>query len=223
MKHFKATRDGEAIPLTPIRKSGWESWLEGQTNSVKGWATSTRFTAEAGRVSLVPGDDGTLQRVLFGLGDEVTMWDWAALPAQLPERTFYLDAQLSDDEARRAALGWAMGTYRFENYRDIEGTLATLVWPEGVDRDRVEHAALATFLVRDLINTPASDMGPEELADAAVHLAEAHGASTRIIVGDDLLDQEYPSIHAVGRASTRAPRLIDLQWGDEAAHRRSPW
>ena len=216
MKHFKATRDGEAIPLTPIRKSGWESWLEGQTNSVKGWATSTRFTAEAGRVSLVPGDDGTLQRVLFGLGDKVTMWDWAALPAQLPERTFYLDAQLSDDEARRAALGWAMGTYRFENYRDIEGTLATLVWPEGVDRARVEHAALATFLVRDLINTPASDMGPEELADAAVHLAEAHGASTRIIVGDDLLDQEYPSIHAVGRASTRAPRLIDLQWGDEA-------
>jgi leucyl aminopeptidase len=209
-------RDSEAIPVIPIRKKDWESWLEGQGAGVKRWVTSTRFAAEAGRVSLVPGDDGTLQCVLVGLGDEVSMWDWAGFPAQLPERTFYVDAQLSQDDARGAALGWALGTYRFENYREVEGTLAALVWPEGVNRDRVEQAALATFLVRDLINTPASDMGPEELAVAAVQLAEEYGASTRIVVGDDLLEQNYPSIHAVGRASTRQPRLIDLRWGDEA-------
>jgi leucyl aminopeptidase len=217
LKHLTVERDSEAIPLIPIRKKDWESWLEGQGAGVKSWVTSTRFAAEAGRVSLVPGDDGTLQWVLVGLGDDVSMWDWAGFPAQLPERTFYLDAQLSQDEARGAALGWALGTYRFENYREVEGTLATLVWPEGVNRDRVEQAALATFMVRDLINTPASDMGPEELAAAAEKLAKEHGASTRIVVGDDLIKQKYPSIHAVGRASTREPRLIDLRWGDEAA------
>lgn len=216
LKHLTIDRDSEAIPLIPIRKKDWESWLEGQKEGIRAWASATRFAAEAGRVRLVPGEDGAFQCVLFGLGDDVTMWDWAGLPAQLPERTFYIDAQLSQDEAKRAALGWALGTYRYENYREIEGTLATLIWPEGVHRDHVEQAALATFLVRDLINTPASDMGPQELADAAVGLAEEHGASTRIVVGDDLLKQKYPSIHAVGRASTREPRLIDLRWGDEA-------
>jgi leucyl aminopeptidase len=113
-------------------------------------------------------------------------------------------------------LGWALATYRFGRYRKHEGSFPTLVWPGGCDRAGVERAASATFLVRDLINTPAADMGPEELAAAARTLADGHGARFAVIVGDELQVRNYPAVHAVGRASSRAPRLIDLQWGDES-------
>jgi leucyl aminopeptidase len=113
----------------------------------------------------------------------------------------------------RAALGWALGTYVFDRYRKAETRFATLVWPKRCRRAAVESAAAATFLVRDLINTPAEHMGPAELADAALRLARAHGARCRVIAGRRLLALGYPAVHAVGRASARAPRLVDLAWG----------
>ena len=116
------------------------------------------------------------------------------------------------------ALGWALGTYSFDLYRKKkkEGE-ARLVWPKGADRALVERLAGAVCLARDLINTPASDLGPAELADAAMQVAESIGAQHRVIAGDALLAENYPTIHAVGRASTRAPRLVDISWGDDGA------
>ncbi len=218
IKSFTTDVDS-AISVTLLRKSDWEGWIEAQPINIRNWVTSTGFKAAAGTASLVPGAEGHLERVLFGVGDDATLWDWSALPGKLPEGTYRLDAALDPAEVGHIALGWALANYRFEKYKESEGKIPRLVWPEGVDQARVESAARSTYLVRDLINTPASDMGPVELAQAAKRLADEHGASCRLIVGDKLLEENYPAIHAVGRASTREPRLVDIRWGDEAARK----
>jgi leucyl aminopeptidase len=115
------------------------------------------------------------------------------------------------------ALGWALGSYAFTRYKKPKRAPATLVWPNEVDRSEVERIARGVFLARDMINTPAEDMGPEQIADAAQKLADAHRATLKVITGSELLEQNYPTIHIVGRASQRPPRLIDLRWGDQSA------
>ncbi|PPR60440.1 MAG: Cytosol aminopeptidase, partial [Alphaproteobacteria bacterium MarineAlpha4_Bin2] len=113
-----------------------------------------------------------------------------------------------------AALGWALGTYVFDRYRKIARPQAKLVWPAGASRSAVNGMASSIALTRDLINTPASDLGPAELAAVARQLAREFKARCSVIVGDELLKKNYPMVHAVGRASNRAPRLIDIVWGN---------
>lgn len=204
-----------ARPLTPVCAADLPELFAREPETER-WATATHFTGEAGSRCLLPTSDGGLRGVLFGLGDE-PIWDWAALPDALPPGCYRVAAPQSPAEATAAALGWALGTYRFDRYRQQAGSIAHLIWPQAADRGAAERAADATFLVRDLINTPASDMGPEELADAIATVATRHSARCRAIVGDALLTESYPAVHAVGRASTRAPRLIDLTWGDDSA------
>jgi leucyl aminopeptidase len=166
----------------------------------------------------VPGKDGALARVLVGAGgNEAAMWTLAGLSETLPEGSYRLDAVPAGADASRIALGWALGTYAFTRYREKKPGAARLVWPDGADRGLVDRLAAAVFLARDLITTPASDMGPEELAAAAVEVADKAGAKHKVTVGDALLSENYPTIHAVGRASSRAPRLVDIAWGDPAA------
>jgi leucyl aminopeptidase len=152
------------------------------------------------------------------MGGTADVWSYAGLPEKLPAQPpgggYCLDATLPPAAAGRAVLGWVLGTYEFTKYRKPKRTFADLAWPAGVDQAAVRRAAEATFLVRDLINTPAADMGPAELAAAARRLARAHKARLSVITGDALLSKNYPAIHAVGRASARAPRLIDLRWGN---------
>lgn len=213
----------DAAPITSLNESDLKDWLQNQPETLRRWVDAVRFTAKSGSICLIPQADGGLERVLMGCGDGADMWTWAALPEKLPEADYRLDQSadaapcLDSVDLDTAALGWALGTYRFSRYRAHSSGFARLVWPAGSDRAAVERAADATFLVRDLINTPAADMGPEELADAAASLAARHGARYSVIVGDDLLARNYPAVHAVGRASTREPRLIDMVWGD-AAH-----
>jgi leucyl aminopeptidase len=157
--------------------------------------------------------------VLVGAGeDEAAMWAFAGLPDLLPEGPYRVAAIPEGGDPSRIALGWALGTYSFDRYRRKKTPGgARLVWPNGADRGLVERLAGAVFLARDLINAPASDMGPAELAEAAIHVAERADARHRVIAGDALLAENYPTIHAVGRASTRTPRLVDIRWGDAAA------
>ena len=221
--YLTTAAETDAAPLTPLRQNDLDTWLQTQSETVGRWVNSLRFTAKPGSICMIPGANGGLERVLIGQGDGADIWAWAALPAQLPETDYRLDgvplANPSTDpfDPDAVALGWTLGTYRFDRYRAYEGGFARLVWPAGSDHAAVERAANATFLVRDLINTPAADMGPEELADAAASVAARHGARCSVIVGDDLLARNYPAVHAVGRASTREPRLIDVVWGD-ASH-----
>ncbi|MGE5148265.1 MAG: leucyl aminopeptidase family protein, partial [Candidatus Eiseniibacteriota bacterium] len=214
--------DGTAVPITPVAAGRLAGWLDRQPAELRAWLDSTRFRAESGELSLVAGSDGRLARVIVAMGDE-DPFPLGALPDRLPEGRYRLAPDGAAPEPagwlERAALGWALGTYVFGRYKPRKKGFATLVWPEGADRAAVEQMAEAIFLVRDLINTPANDMGPEELAAAAVALGNKHGAETLVIAGDDLLKANYPSIHLVGAASSRPPCLIDLQWGDQAAPR----
>ncbi|HXC90549.1 MAG TPA: leucyl aminopeptidase family protein [Stellaceae bacterium] len=210
-----------ATPVTALTTERLAGWLREASERERNWAQSTGFAADAGKHSLVPGEDGRLGRVLVGLGDGPkagsSMWSLAALPDALPEGSYRLDPAPGGADPTRLALGWALATYAFTRYHAKPATSAALVWPEGVDRGEVERLARAAFLARDLANTPAGDLGPEELAHAAVGVAEAAGACHRVVVGDKLLAENYPTIHAVGRASTRPPRLVDIVWGDPAA------
>jgi len=210
---------GGAVPLTTVTKDALPGWRETAPAHERDWVGAIGFAAEPGKVALLPGKDGGLGRVLIGAGgSEAAMWTLAGLSETLPEGNYRLDALPAGADASRLALGWALGAYAFTRYREKKKAGgARLAWPKDADRGLVGRLAGAVFLARDLITTPASDMGPEELAAAAAAVAEAAGAQCRVVVGDELLRENYPTIHAVGRASTRAPRLVDIVWGDPAA------
>lgn len=212
---FFSTADARTIPIIPIETAVFAAWLKKQPAAMKRWVESAGFTARPGEVSLVAGKDGGLSSVLLGVEDHQGLWAYAALPERLPEGRYRIDAVLEKDGAADAAIGWALGCYRFERYKSKKKSdpWPGLVWPRNCDKGAVRRTVDAIGLVRDLINTPAEDMGPAQLAAAARRVARTHKAKARVIVGDALLKQNYPTIHAVGRASVNAPRLIDLTWG----------
>ncbi|MGC5778979.1 leucyl aminopeptidase family protein [Methylobacterium sp. NFXW15] len=205
-----------AIAVTCLRASGWE---EGLSAAERAFARATGFSGKAGTVAYLPGPDGSVARVLFGLGDPdapgADPLIAGRLPTLLPVGTYRLEGA---PDASAATLAWLLGSYRFGRYRKGDAAKASLVSPEGVDGAEVARIAAAVAMGRDLVNTPANDLGPAEIEAAARSLAEKHGAAIRVVQGEDLA-REFPLIHAVGEASTRPPRLIDLTWGAEDAPR----
>ena len=179
------------------------------------WAQAMGFKADPTTVCLIPDAGGTLAKVLVGKPDPVDTWTLGNLPKTLPPHTYTLADEWPADLATKLWLGWELGRYSFAQYKRQSGpALAELVPPAGADATYVHTTVAATTLVRDLITTPAGDMGPEQLEVAAQRLCDRHSAHLSVIVGDDLLSQNYPLIHAVGRACTQAPRLLDITWGD---------
>ncbi len=212
--------DAGAVPIVALSKSGFAAWQERAPARERDWAAATGFAAEPGKQSLVPDKEGRLGRVLVSIPeDEAAIWALGGLSESLPAGSYRLETAPEGTDPSRVALGWALGTYAFDLYRKKEKKKegARLVWPAGADRGLVERLAGAVCLARDLINTPASDLGPAELAEAAEKVAENAGAKCRVIAGDALLAENYPTIHAVGRASNRAPRLVDITWGEASA------
>ena len=212
---FFTAADARTIPIIPIETAVFSAWLKKQPAAMRTWVDSAGFMAKPGSISLVAGSDGALATVLLGVDDHQGFWSYAGLPESLPAGRYRIDAELEKKGATNAAVGWALGCYQFDRYKSVksQSTLPGLVWPRNCDRAAVKRTADATILVRDLINTPAEDMGPAELAAEARRLARTHKAQAKVIVGDALLKQNYPTIHTVGRASDRQPRLIDLTWG----------
>lgn len=215
-KGFALRPNARTVPVSAVTSSGFRAWARKQSKLAQGWLKSTEFTAEAGRVALIPKRDGSLGRVVLGLGSTPDVWTFAALRDRVPRGRYRYD-EIAPDHINAAALGWALASYRFDRYQEPQKRPPQLVWPKDCDRAAIERTQTAMFLGRDLINTPAGDLGPEELANAVATLGEEHGAEVTVIAGDELLEQDYPAIHAVGRAATRAPRLADLRWGDEGA------
>jgi leucyl aminopeptidase len=213
---FDPSSAASAIPITFVTPATWEAVSTALPAPARQFAAANAFTAKPGQYLALPADDGALAQVLFGLEDAAKAWRDPFRPGQLPgllPAGIYRFANAPHD-TRLATLAFLLGHYRFRRYRKNDAPSARLVPPEGVDAGELTRMADAAALARDLINTPANDMGPEELAAAAKALAERFGASFACIVGDDLLTQNLPLIHAVGMASTRAPRLIDIAWGD---------
>jgi leucyl aminopeptidase len=228
MDNFSTRANAKTIPIVPLTRSAYKNWVKGQAKVTQAWLKSTAYKAEAGQIALVPGRDGSLSRVVLGLGKptrdpaKAALWSFAALPTKLPKGRYQLDGKLDAETAHDAALGWALGTYRFDRYKTKNSKrLPSLVWPTGVDRKAVARARNATFLGRDLISTPAADLGPQELAEQASALAAQFGGEVVTTVGEDLLAANYPTIYAVGKGCCRLPRLIDIRWGDEDAPKLS--
>ena len=218
---FVARGAAPAVPISFVTAANWPQHRSQLDAAARAFAEAAGFEPKAGRHLLLPAGDGSLAGVLFALeADDDPLKDTfrpGALATLLPAGT-YRFANAPHD-ARLAALAIALGGYRFSRYRKADGKDVKLELPEGVDGDDLSRIVEGVWLARDLINTPANDLGPPELEYAARALATEHGASVNVIVGEDLLTQNFPLIHAVGRAAApdRAPRLIDLTWGD-ASH-----
>ena len=211
---FVARGSAAAIPIWFVTAQSYADVRQRIGAEACAFADAAGFEPKAGRHLLLPGKNG-LGGVLFGLegaDDAKDLFSPGRLPQHLPDGVYRFANEPHD--ARLAALAFALGTYRFTRYRKTEMRKLSLDLPQSLDRDDLARIVEAVALARDLINTPSNDMGPAELEAAAQKLAAQHGASFRSIVGDDLLAQNFPLIHAVGRAAPRAPRLIDIAWGD---------
>ena len=199
-----------AIPVICIEEGTLDS--AGLNATQRAWAEANAFTGKRGKLLALPGADGNVTNYLFGLGAAEThptlVTGLAA--AALPKGHYRLEGTLADPTL--AAIGFRLGAYRFDRYRQPVET-ATLELPAGADAGEVDCLVQAATLARDLINTPSNDLGPDAF-EAEIHaFAEARDMDIRVIKGDDLLAENFPMIHAVGRASAEAPRLVDLRWG----------
>ena len=213
---FETAPTASAIPISFATKTTWEAICASLPGEARQFALANGFAAKPGACLTLPAADGKIAHVLFGLEDEGSKYRDLFRPGQLPGLLppgVYRFANAPHD-MRLATLAFALGSYRFSRYRKTDALDVRLVPPDGVDATAITRMADAAALARDLINTPSNDMGPEELALAAQYVAERFGASFNCIVGEELTRQNFPLIHAVGMASLRAPRLIDLSWGD---------
>ncbi len=211
-----ASADARSLPLHIVPSEALEDFLASGPQAA--WLRATGFGAGLGELVLLPGQDG-LTGAVAGLGTEKSRrrqrFGLARAFAALPAGDWHLEGPLTPAQADEAALAALLSSYRFDRYRpgSTPKPQPRIRAPVGVDAARITAMVAGEFLTRDLINTPAQDMGPDQLEQAARDLAAAHGARIKVIIGDDLLARNFPMIHAVGRASPRAPRLIDIAWG----------
>jgi len=181
------------------------------------WAKANGFSGKAGSVLLVPGADHfSVKLALLGTGDNSDPFCAGALAKKLPAGIWSLDAS-EDFDLRLASIGFLLGAYRFDKYKKDTRVRPQLLLDPALDDADIVLQAEATWLVRDLVNIPANEMGPDQIESAARAVAKAEKATFKVIKGDDLVSKNFPLIHAVGRASTIAPRLIDFSWGDKKA------
>ncbi|MEZ5871502.1 MAG: leucyl aminopeptidase family protein [Nitratireductor sp.] len=209
-----ATRASASLPVHLVGRDA----LKDSNNPIPGfaveWAGKTGFIGKKGTLCLVPDASEAGQPVacaLFGMGDDPLALDVGRLPRLLPAGNWHIASGASD--VTLASLGWLLGSYRYDRYRKAQPWKAQLVPAADIDADALSRIAGSVFLARDLINTPTNDLGPAELEDAIRKLAGGFKARVTSIVGDKLLEKNFPMVHAVGRASASAPRIVEFKWG----------
>ena len=215
-----ATPEVSSIPLHLVSAETFDSWLDHQPERVRAWVETMGFAAAAGAVLCVPDGAGALSMAVCGLGrardrarDRLIL---GAARGKLPKGVYHLETDLTGAALDEQLLGWLFAGYRFDRFRaPRDPAQPALKLPQGADGARLQTLAAAEYLVRDLINTPAAQMGPEELETAMLALSDEFDGQVSVTYGDDLLHQNFPLIHAVGRASDRIPRLLDMRWGTE--------
>ena len=212
------TASDTSLPLHCVARSGFDAWRTQQLPALDlpasgSWIDAHTFNAASGSLLLLPGKQGVAGAVL-GIGDPLDPMSYAHAPFALPPGDWHLANALEADALAALQLGWGLGAYRYSRYKQPPRLPARLLL-DNVDDAMLDQLAACTR-VRDLVNTPTEHMGPDQLEQVCCEIAERHGATIEVISGDDLLTRNFPAIHAVGRASHRAPRLIALRWGDEA-------
>ena len=217
MQPLFADPTAPSLPLQIVPSDSLAEFLANQPAPIRAWLEQSRFKAALGDIRLIPGADGVAGAVVgFGTPQARARlrFGLAKAVASLPLGAWRIEGDLTPAQRDEAALGWLLAQYRFDRYRSTASEpMPQLIAPAGCDLAALQAMAAGEFLTRDLINTPAADMGPDELATAMADLAQRFGASFTAITGEALREQNFPMIHAVGRASPRAPRLLDLRWG----------
>lgn len=206
-------RNSDALPLYPVHPDTLERWLENAPGNQRKWVEASGFRAQPSELCSLPDNDGGLHGYLFGMQNEGWLYQLAGLPEKLPQGEFKLQCDWTPQQRIQASLGWGLASYSFELYCKSGKQLPTLFLEEGI-AVKAERLLAAQSLVRDLVNTPTEDMGPTQLADAMRAEAERLGARMSVIHGEELLTKNFPAVHAVGRASSREPRLLKMEWGE---------
>ncbi|ARO28238.1 leucyl aminopeptidase protein [Rhizobium sp. NXC14] len=211
------TKGGSTLPIFAVTPAHIET---GTIDPIAlDWARKAGYKAESGSLLLIPTADGQLGGALFGLGTNPSEQPYITgrLARALPAGDWHIEtAPLT---ANRLALGFGLGSYRFDRYKSEKSSAATLMIPRDADGADIKRQLAGVFLARDLINTPTNDMGPDQLEAAFRALAGHYKAELSVITGDELLTQNFPLVHTVGRASADAPRLLELRWGKKG-HRK---
>jgi leucyl aminopeptidase len=214
---------GSATPIRLVEENRFGEFNAAQSDVVQAWMKAHAFRGECNKCLLVPDATGQVMVVLVGLGklslqETLSLWHIAGVPERLPEGTYVIADALPEQVTEQVALGWLYGQYRFERYKKPgERKQRHLAVADNIDINRLQRVHAAVSLARDWINTPANDMTPAKLAQAAVEIANEHGAVVRRHTGDALLTNNFPTVHAVGRAATVAPELVDFEWGESNA------
>lgn len=211
---LKKSIPAKAVPLTVVDRAAFQALASGLPEATRAWLATVGFVGAADSHALVPGPDGRLGQVFAGVAHAAHPFALSSLPLALPAGDYRLDDAGLALQPEAAAMSWELGGYRFDLYKPAKREPATLWLQHGPDAERGLALATAIAATRDLVNTPAEHMGPAELSAAAKALANQYGAKFAETVGDALLKKNFPSIHAVGRASTRSPRLIEINWGN---------
>ncbi len=198
-------------PVHLVTSDGLDDCIKGLTKAQANWVNAQGFKARPGSLCLLPDDEGGLAGVLFGFDPSANPMQTGKLARALPRGNWHLEGA-RDNEAL-TQLGFLLGSYRFDRYRKAEGEAAKLKFPKGSENAGITAQAKAAFFTRDLINTPTNDMGPDQLEKSFRELATSYNAKVTVTRGEELVKKNLPMIHAVGRASTEAPRLLDLKWG----------
>jgi len=211
---YTREHDQEAVALVPVHASDYEKWLGNAPERHRRWLQSAGFEAEPGKWCALPNEQGRVEECVFGMADDGWLYQMADLPAQLPPVRYRLVSVWDEDHRIQASIGWGLASYRFERYRKAEKARPVLCLEDDI-AEIVERMYDAQALVRDLVNTPTEDMGPAELADAVAREADRFEARVEVIRGEDLLTENFPAVHAVGRAAAREPRFISMTWGEK--------
>ncbi len=213
MQH-NITMDSQGIPLYLLNKTEYAQWLSEQNKSVTNWLENTLYESKG--LSIIPGTNGELEAVVFCSDNLNELFSSADIAAQLPAKQYLL--QCRDELKLNAAIAWGLSKYEFDRYKKTkkaDGPQAILAIDDKNIIEQARNVISAVSLTRDMINTPAADMMPQDMAKVCEDLAKQFNGNFSQIVGDDLLKENYPTIHMVGRASCHAPRLLDLHWGDK--------
>lgn len=216
------TENNTSIPLIPVSTADLESTINAQSDWVSSWVNNVEFKAKENQSCLVPDSDGSILMVLVGVKENIvdiagqTLWSLSALAKKLPVGQYHLQCDWSEEHKLNAAIGWGLGDYSFDFFKQsfMELKPQAVLKVDETQLDTINAFVDAFTLVRDMVNTPPNHMMPGDMSDLAKELAQQHGAEFSEVVGDNLIEENFPAIHAVGRASVHAPRLLKLNWGD---------
>jgi len=214
---FLAKKTAKTVAIVPVADGAFGTWLKKLDPKTRAWVDASGFTGAAGSFLLLPNGQGAISRVIFGVGADDSVYTYADLPARLPKNAggYYIAQKMTAERATAVALGWALGCYQFTRYKSgKKKEFVQLAWPENADKKAVTVTVDAIFRARDLINTPAADLGPDELEAAARKLAREHKAAITVTAGDAAMRKNFPTVYAVGQGSPRPPRVIDIRWGN---------